>query len=121
MGIQAFQPKIIDEKALKLHPLVCTAYNADFDGDQMGVHIPISLKAQAEAKTLMISANNCTSPANGEINILPTQEIVLGFYFLTSENTSLNYLLKSIVRFINYEIFSCKEFFLTKKDQIGAI
>lgn len=98
IGIQSFQPKIIDENAIKLHPLVCSAFNADFDGDQMGVHIPISLKAQAEARTIMISANNCTSPANGELNICPSQEIILGCYFLTSENNSLNYILKKIVR-----------------------
>lgn len=96
VGIQAFQPKITKESALKLHPLVCSAFNADFDGDQMGVHIPISLKAQAEARTMMISANNCTSPANGEVSISPSQEIVLGCYFLTSENNSLSYILKGI-------------------------
>nr|YP_009144883.1 RNA polymerase beta' subunit [Euglenaria anabaena]AKJ83330.1 RNA polymerase beta' subunit [Euglenaria anabaena] len=101
VGIQAFQPKIIDGKAIQLHPLVCSAFNADFDGDQMGVHIPLSLKTQAEARTLMISPNNCTSPATGQANIVPSQDMVLGYYFLTIENTSLFYILKKIKYFNN--------------------
>nr|YP_010700415.1 RNA polymerase subunit beta' [Phacus arnoldii]WCH63546.1 RNA polymerase subunit beta' [Phacus arnoldii] len=98
VGIQAFQPKITQNKSIKLHPLVCSAFNADFDGDQMGIHIPISLKSQSEARTLMISSNNCTSPATGKANILPSQDMVLGCYFLTNDNISLYYLLKNIQR-----------------------
>ena len=99
MGIQAFQPKIIPGKAIKLHPLVCSAFNADFDGDQMGIHIPISLKSQTEARTLMLSSNNCNSPSNGEPNIIPSQDMTLGCYFLTIENNSLFYIIKKIMRF----------------------
>lgn len=98
VGIQAFQPQLITEKSIQLHPLVCSAFNADFDGDQMGIHIPISLKAQAEARTLMISTNNYTSPATGQPNVSPSQDMILGCYFLTIENGSLNQLLSKIVR-----------------------
>lgn len=98
LGIQAFQPKITREKAIKLHPLVCSAFNADFDGDQMGIHIPLSLKTQAESRVLMISANNCNSPATGLPNLVPSQDMILGCYFLTTENTSLFYILKNITR-----------------------
>lgn len=96
LGIQAFQPILTSEKAIKLHPLVCSAFNADFDGDQMGVHLPLSLKAQCEARTLILSTNNCNSPATGEPSITPSQDMVLGCYFLTIENGSLSYLLKKI-------------------------
>jgi DNA-directed RNA polymerase subunit beta' len=96
--VQAFQPKITHGKAIKLHPLVCAAFNADFDGDQMGVHIPLTLKAQAETRSLMISSNNCTSPATGQPIMLPSQDMILGCYFLTIENTSLYYLLEKIMR-----------------------
>lgn len=85
------------QKAIKLHPLVCSAFNADFDGDQMGVHIPLGLKSQSEARTLIISSNNCTSPATGQPNIVPSQDMVLGCYFLTIENTNLFYLLEKIL------------------------
>ena len=105
VGIQAFQPKITEGKAIQLHPLVCSAFNADFDGDQMGVHIPLSLKAQAEARILMISSNNCTSPATGQANIVPSQDMVLGYYFLTIEDTSLFYSLKKIERLIKNHYF----------------
>nr|YP_010700313.1 RNA polymerase subunit beta' [Euglena undulata]WCH63457.1 RNA polymerase subunit beta' [Euglena undulata] len=97
VGIQAFQPKITTEKAIQLHPLVCSAFNADFDGDQMGVHIPLSLKAQAEARTLIMSTNNCTSAATGQPNISPSQDMILGCYYITIENGSLFYLLKKIL------------------------
>lgn len=97
MGIQAFLPKITFKKTIKLHPLVCSAFNADFDGDQMGIHIPLSLKAQSEAKILMISSNNCTSTATGKANIVPSQDMVLGCYFLTSESMSIFYLLSKIM------------------------
>lgn len=97
IGIQAFQPKLTLEKVIELHPLVCSAFNADFDGDQMGVHLPLSLKAQAEARTLILSTNNCNSPAIGQPSISPSQDIVLGCYFLTIENGSLSYLLKKIM------------------------
>lgn len=83
LGIQAFEPMLIEGKAIKLHPLVCTAFNADFDGDQMALHLPISLEAQLEARILMMSTNNILSPANGEPVIVPTQDIVLGIYYLS--------------------------------------
>ncbi len=85
LGIQAFEPMLIDGKAIQLHPLVCPAYNADFDGDQMAVHIPLSIEAQSEARVLMMSTNNILSPANGRPIIVPTQDIVLGLYYLTIE------------------------------------
>ena len=85
LGIQAFEPKLIDGKAIQLHPLVCTAYNADFDGDQMAVHIPLSIEAQLEARVLMMSTNNILSPANGKPIIVPSQDIVLGLYYMTRE------------------------------------
>jgi len=83
LGIQAFEPILIEGKAIQLHPLVCTAYNADFDGDQMAVHVPLSLEAQLEARSLMMSTNNILSPANGEPIIVPSQDVVLGLYYLT--------------------------------------
>lgn len=98
IGIQAFKVKITEKNSLQLHPLVCSAFNADFDGDQMGIYLPISLKGQAEAKLLMLSANNCSLPSTGEPSILPSQDMILGYYYLTSENNSLKYLLKAIMR-----------------------
>ena len=83
LGIQAFEPVLIEDKALQLHPLVCTAFNADFDGDQMAVHIPLSVEAQIEARVLMLSSNNILSPANGSPIIVPSQDIVLGIYYMT--------------------------------------
>ncbi len=83
LGIQAFEPILIEGKAIQLHPLVCTAFNADFDGDQMAVHIPLSVEAQIEARTLMMSTNNVLSPANGEPIIVPTQDVILGLYYMT--------------------------------------
>jgi len=83
LGIQAFEPKLIEGKAIQLHPLVCTAFNADFDGDQMAVHVPLSLEAQLEARVLMMSTNNILSPANGRPIIVPSQDIVLGLYYLS--------------------------------------
>ncbi|TAN07204.1 MAG: DNA-directed RNA polymerase subunit beta' [Rhodanobacteraceae bacterium] len=85
LGIQAFEPKLIEGKAIQLHPLVCTAFNADFDGDQMAIHIPLSLEAQLEARALMMSTNNILSPANGEPIIVPTQDVVLGLYYITRQ------------------------------------
>ena len=85
LGIQAFEPVLIEGKAIQLHPLVCAAFNADFDGDQMAVHVPLSLEAQAEARTLMLASNNVLSPANGEPIIVPSQDIVLGLYYMTRE------------------------------------
>ncbi len=85
LGIQAFEPLLIEGKAIQLHPLVCTAFNADFDGDQMAVHVPLSVEAQVEARVLMMSTNNILSPANGKPIIVPTQDIVLGLYYLTRE------------------------------------
>ena len=85
LGIQAFEPVLIEGKAIQLHPLVCAAFNADFDGDQMAVHVPLSLEAQLEARVLMMSTNNILSPANGKPIIVPSQDIVLGLYYLTME------------------------------------
>jgi DNA-directed RNA polymerase subunit beta' len=85
LGIQAFEPTLIEGKAIQLHPLVCAAYNADFDGDQMAVHVPLSVEAQVEARALMMSTNNILSPANGKPIIVPTQDIVLGLYFMTRD------------------------------------
>ena len=85
LGIQAFEPTLVEGKAIQLHPLVCAAFNADFDGDQMAVHVPLSLEAQMEARTLMLASNNVLSPANGEPIIVPSQDIVLGLYYMTRE------------------------------------
>lgn len=89
LGIQAFEPVLIEGKAIQLHPLVCTAYNADFDGDQMAVHVPLTLEAQLEARALMMSTNNILSPANGEPIIMPTQDVVLGLYYLTRDRINV--------------------------------
>jgi DNA-directed RNA polymerase subunit beta' len=88
LGIQAFEPTLIEGKAIQLHPLVCAAYNADFDGDQMAVHVPLTLEAQLEARALMMSTNNILSPANGEPIIVPSQDVVLGLYFMTRERVN---------------------------------
>src|SRR5690606_9800945 len=85
MGIQAFEPVLIEGKAIQLHPLVCAAYNADFDGDQMAGHVPLTLEAQLEARALMMSTNNVLSPANGEPIIVPSQDAALGLYYMTRE------------------------------------
>jgi DNA-directed RNA polymerase subunit beta' len=84
LGIQAFQPVLVEGKAIRLHPLVCTAFNADFDGDQMAVHVPLSPMAQIEARVLMMSTQNILNPANGRPNVVPSQDIVLGGYYLTA-------------------------------------
>ncbi len=88
LGIQAFEPTLIEGKAIQLHPLVCSAFNADFDGDQMAVHVPLSIEAQLEARSLMMSTNNILSPANGEPVIVPSQDVVLGLYYMSRENTN---------------------------------
>src|SRR6202021_504690 len=85
LGIQAFEPVLIEGKAIQLHPLVCAAFNADFDGDQMAVHVPLSIEAQMEARVLMMSTNNILSPAHGKPIIIPSQDIVLGLYYMTRE------------------------------------
>src|SRR5690554_6901026 len=85
LGIQAFEPVLIEGKAIQLHPLVCAAYNADFDGDQMAVHVPLTLEVQMEARALMMATNNVLSPANGEPIIVPSQDVVLGLYYMTRE------------------------------------
>ncbi|MGM0611492.1 MAG: DNA-directed RNA polymerase subunit beta' [Thermodesulfobacteriota bacterium] len=87
LGIQAFEPILVEGKAIRLHPLVCTAFNADFDGDQMAVHVPLSIEAQIECRVLVMSTNNILSPANGEPIIVPTQDIVLGLYYLTVDRS----------------------------------
>jgi DNA-directed RNA polymerase subunit beta' len=86
LGIQAFEPVLVEGRAIKLHPLVCPAFNADFDGDQMAVHIPLTLEAQAEARFLMLAPRNFLSPATGDPIVLPTQDMVLGCYYLTLMN-----------------------------------
>ena len=83
LGIQAFEPVLVEGKAIKLHPLVCTAFNADFDGDQMAVHVPLSVEAQAEARFLMLSVNNILAPKDGSPITTPTQDMILGSYYLT--------------------------------------
>ena len=88
LGIQAFEPQLIEGKAIQLHPLVCAAYNADFDGDQMAVHVPLTLEAQLEARALMMATNNVLSPANGEPIIVPSQDVVLGLYWMTRERVN---------------------------------
>ncbi len=88
LGIQAFEPVLIEGKAIQLHPLVCTAFNADFDGDQMAVHVPLSIESQLEARALMMSSNNILSPANGEPIIVPSQDVVLGLYYMTREKVN---------------------------------
>ncbi|MCC7006250.1 MAG: DNA-directed RNA polymerase subunit beta' [Ottowia sp.] len=88
LGIQAFEPMLIEGKAIQLHPLVCAAFNADFDGDQMAVHVPLSVEAQMEARTLMLASNNVLFPANGEPSIVPSQDIVLGLYYATRETVN---------------------------------
>ena len=98
INIQSFQIILNKNKTIKLHPIVCSAFNADFDGDQMGIYIPLSLKGQSEARTLLISANNCNSPASERTNLLPNQDMLLGYYYLTSENTSIKYILENILR-----------------------
>ena len=85
LGLQAFEPILIEGKAIRLHPLVCAAFNADFDGDQMAVHVPLTLEAQLEARALMMSTNNILSPANGEPIIVPSQDVVLGLYYITRD------------------------------------
>ncbi len=90
LGIQAFEPVLVEGKAIQLHPLVCTAFNADFDGDQMAVHVPLSIEAQLEARALMMSSNNILSPANGEPIIVPSQDVVLGLYFMTRKRINAN-------------------------------
>nr|AYQ93412.1 RNA polymerase beta' subunit [Lepocinclis tripteris] len=118
IGLQTFTPKITKSKVIKLHPMVCSAFNADFDGDQMGIHIPLSLKAQAEARTLMISINNNTMPSTGKANIIPSQDMILGCYFLTCENNSIFYLLKKIIYYKNKN--SILQNYKTKKIDIHS-
>ena len=89
LGIQAFEPILIEGKAIQLHPLVCTAFNADFDGDQMAVHVPLSIEAQLEVRALMMSSNNILSPANGKPIIVPTQDIILGLYYMTRDKINV--------------------------------
>jgi len=89
LGVQAFEPVLIEGKAIQLHPLVCAAFNADFDGDQMAVHVPLSLEAQLEARVLMMSTNNILHPANGAPIIVPSQDIILGLYYVTLEREGM--------------------------------
>ena len=86
LGIQAFEPILVEGRAIKLHPLVCTAYNADFDGDQMAVHVPLSAEAQAEARLLMLASGNILNPKDGKPVVTPSQDMVLGSFYLTTDN-----------------------------------
>ena len=88
LGIQAFEPVLVEGKAIQIHPLVCTAFNADFDGDQMAVHLPLSAEAQAESRVLMLSANNVLSPAHGRPLVTPTQDMIIGAFYLTEQVAS---------------------------------
>src|ERR1700740_3318811 len=88
LGIQAFEPQLVEGKAIQIHPLVCTAFNADFDGDQMAVHLPLSAEAQGEARVLMLSAHNMLSPAHGRPLTVPSQDMVIGCYYLTEQSES---------------------------------
>ena len=101
LGIQAFEPILVNGRAIKLHPLVCPAFNADFDGDQMAVHIPLSLEAQTEARLLMLSPNNFLSPATGDAILTPSQDMVLGCFYLTVNNPSQQ--LKNPHYFANFD------------------
>ena len=85
LGIQAFEPQLIEGKAIQIHPLVCSAFNADFDGDQMAVHLPLSAEAQAEARILMLSTNNILKPSDGRPVTMPTQDMIIGLFFLTTD------------------------------------
>jgi DNA-directed RNA polymerase subunit beta' len=87
-GYPGFEPILIEGKAIQLHPLVCAAFNADFDGDQMAVHVPLSVEAQMEARTLMLASNNVLFPASGEPSIVPSQDVVLGLYYATRERST---------------------------------
>ena len=104
LGIQAFQPVLIDGKAIQLHPLVCSAFNADFDGDQMAVHVPLSLEAQLEARILMLSSHNILHPANGEPIAVPSQDMVLGCYYLTMPNEKVKGEGKILVQFPKFSL-----------------
>ena len=97
LGIQAFEPKLVEGRALKLHPLVCTAYNADFDGDQMAIHVPLSPEAQAEARFLMLSANNLLKPQDGHPVTVPTQDMILGSYYLTIQKEHYDRIIDTIL------------------------
>lgn len=120
LGIQAFEPILIEGKAIRLHPLVCTAFNADFDGDQMAVHVPLSKLAQIEAKMLMLSTNNILSPANGRPVVTPTQDIILGLYFLTKEpaEDSRENKQKKYFTDVNELIFSYRENKITEQQRV---
>lgn len=100
LGIQGFEALKTKTKCLKIHPLVCFAFNADFDGDQMGIHLPISLKAQTEIRLIMFSVNNLNSPSTGDIISFPSQDMVLGCYYLTIENNSLSYVFELLMGFL---------------------
>jgi DNA-directed RNA polymerase subunit beta' len=98
LGIQAFEPQLIEGKAIQIHPLVCTAFNADFDGDQMAVHLPLSAEAQAEARILMLSTNNILKPSDGRPVTMPTQDMIIGLFFLTTERGEVRDEAASFVR-----------------------
>ncbi|MEY3697167.1 MAG: hypothetical protein RJA41_817, partial [Actinomycetota bacterium] len=109
LGIQAFEPKLIEGKAIQIHPLVCTAFNADFDGDQMAVHVPLSAEAQAEARILMLSSNNILSPASGKPITTPTQDMVLGIYHLTGQSAVIGKIVSVDAKSITFKTKNGKE------------
>nr|YP_009032768.1 RNA polymerase beta' subunit [Euglenaformis proxima]AGL12034.1 RNA polymerase beta' subunit [Euglenaformis proxima] len=104
LGVQSFQVELMTTNAIHFHPLVCSAFNADFDGDQMGIHLPLSLKSQAESRILLFSINQCLLPSTGASNLMVSQDMILGSYILTIENTSLYYLLQDIQVFMNLRL-----------------
>ena len=106
LGIQAFQPKLVHGRAILLHPLVCTAFNADFDGDQMAVHLPLSFQAQGEAWKLLWSRNNLLSPATGQPILVPSQDMVLGCYYLTTSNPTVTRTTQGLTREFNSHPFA---------------
>ena len=122
LGIQAFEPVLVEGRAIKLHPLVCTAFNADFDGDQMAVHVPLSAEAQAEARILMLSANNLLRPQDGGPVTVPTQDMVLGSYYLTSVSyTHLDVYKRQVytpVKKVNYTVENTRVKDLTDFDKL---
>ena len=121
LSVQAFEPQLIEGEAIRIHPLVCTAYNADFDGDQMAVHVPLSVEAQMEARLLMMATNNIFSPSSGKPIITPTQDITLGCYYLTAEpRTPMPADVKTLPLFGSKEevIFACDDGALKTHDRI---
>ncbi len=117
LGIQAFEPILVEGKAIKLHPLVCTAFNADFDGDQMAVHLPLSVEAQAECRFMLLSPNNLLKPSDGGPVAVPSQDMVLGIYYLTQESPGKKGE-ESLLHDINEAILAYENGYLTLQSRI---